>query len=303
MNGDPMREVMHLSDTDLAQIADGEVSARGEVKAHEHLASCSACRERLAAMERAGRNFAELLREDFDGRITEAAGPRALLRARLEEAAQQKDETESGLLNGPSRYGYRIGAFAASAILAVAVGALAVSHFRPAPATVESADAPDPRFTPGATVPLTREQVCRADSPAPVVPAALRQQVFAEYGIAHPRPESYEVDYLITPELGGATNIRNLWPQPYYDTIWNASVKDQLEGRLHSMVCDGEMELTTAQHEIASNWITAYKKYFHTDRPLVNVPPRVHSNSGAEKRRSPAVLAAIRRRTQPGSHT
>jgi hypothetical protein len=26
--------------------------------------------------------------------------------------------------------------------------------------------------------------------------------------------------------------------------------------------------LATAQHEIATNWIEAYKKYFHTDRPL-----------------------------------
>jgi len=44
-----------------------------------------------------------------------------------------------------------------------------------------------------------------------------------------PRPDAYEVDYLITPELGGATDIRNLWP--YGDTVWNAHVKDQLEDR------------------------------------------------------------------------
>jgi hypothetical protein len=34
------------------------------------------------------------------------------------------------------------------------------------------------------------------------------------------------------------------------------------------MVCTGQVDLTTAQREIASDWIAAYKKYFHTDRPL-----------------------------------
>ena len=93
--------------------------------------------------------------------------------------------------------------------------------------------------------------------------------MFAEYGIANARPDAYEVDYLITPQLGGATSIRNLWPQPYYNTTWHARVKDQLEERLHAMVCSGEIDLATAQHDLATNWIAAYKKYFHTDKPLL----------------------------------
>jgi hypothetical protein len=44
-------------------------------------------------------------------------------------------------------------------------------------------------------------------------------------------------------------------------------VKDELEDRLRDMVCDGSLDLTEAQHEIATNWITAYKKYFRTERP------------------------------------
>jgi hypothetical protein len=35
------------------------------------------------------------------------------------------------------------------------------------------------------------------------------------------------------------------------------------------MVCGGELDLSTAQRDIAADWIAAYKKYFHTDRPLV----------------------------------
>jgi len=31
-------------------------------------------------------------------------------------------------------------------------------------------------------------------------------------------------------------------------------------------VCSGELDLPTAQQAIASDWITAYKKYLGTDR-------------------------------------
>jgi len=34
------------------------------------------------------------------------------------------------------------------------------------------------------------------------------------------------------------------------------------------MVCSGKLDLSTAQRDIATDWIAACKKYFHTDRPL-----------------------------------
>jgi len=76
------------------------------------------------------------------------------------------------------------------------------------------------------------------------------------------------VDYLITPALGGADDIHNLWPQSYSSTVWNARVKDSLEDRLREMVCEGRLDLATAQHDLSADWISAYKKYFHTDRPV-----------------------------------
>ena len=81
-------------------------------------------------------------------------------------------------------------------------------------------------------------------------------------------PEDFEVDFLITPGLGGSNDIHNLWPERYYSTVWNASVKDELEDRLPEMVSNGELDLSTAQRDISTDWIVAYKKYFHTDRPL-----------------------------------
>lgn len=71
--------------------------------------------------------------------------------------------------------------------------------------------------------------------------------------------------------MGGTDDIRNLWPEPYSPATWNAYAKDELEDYLRQMVCEGKLDLPTAQRDIASNWISAYQKYFHTDKPLSNV--------------------------------
>jgi hypothetical protein len=90
------------------------------------------------------------------------------------------------------------------------------------------------------------------------VPASLRQVVFQEYGIANAHADNYEIDYLITPGLGGVKDIHNLWPEPNASPVWNSHVKDALEERLHQLVCSGTLDLPTAQREIATDWIAAY---------------------------------------------
>ena len=49
------------------------------------------------------------------------------------------------------------------------------------------------------------------------------------------------MDYLITPALGGADDIHNLWPESSSATVWNAQVKDALEDHLRNLVCDGDL--------------------------------------------------------------
>jgi hypothetical protein len=129
---------------------------------------------------------------------------------------------------------------------------------------------PDSRLTPGATLLVNRQVVCaQPDTNNKPVPVAVRRRVFEEYGIRGADPRSYEVDYLVTPALGGADDIHNLWPHSYSDSIWNARVKDALEDRLRAMVCDGRLDLQEAQRQRQiENWIAAYQKYFHTDKPL-----------------------------------
>jgi hypothetical protein len=65
--------------------------------------------------------------------------------------------------------------------------------------------------------------------------------------------------------LGGVDDIHNLWPQPYRVPTWNARAKDALEERLHQLVCARRLDLPTAQREIATDWIAAYKKYVPTE--------------------------------------
>ena len=129
---------------------------------------------------------------------------------------------------------------------------------------------PDPQITPGATLPVTRDDIAVPGYTKKVrnVPIDVKRQVYAEYGITSHQPGDYEIDHLISLELGGSNSPKNLWPQSYLTQPWNAHVKDQLENEMHDEVCSGKVELATAQHEIATDWIAAYKKYFHTNLPL-----------------------------------
>ena len=230
------------------------------------MAACWTCRVRKQEVDRTIAQFVHFQQKTLDPRIPAAEGPRALLKAQLAELGQSKQPRFAEGWFAPLLPGLRW----AAALAAVAIALIAVRGWRDRHATESIAvSVPNPNLTPGATVLLDQSRICRepgANNKA--VPAALRERVFAEYGIASAEPQAYEVDYLITPALGGADDIHNLWPQSNAATIWNAQVKDMLEEHLRELVCDGQLDLTTAQREIAGNWIEAYKKYFHTERPL-----------------------------------
>jgi hypothetical protein len=141
---------------------------------------------------------------------------------------------------------------------------------------------PDPRLTPGDVLDVTREDICTPGYAHKVrnVPEEVKRQAYIEYGIQSHQPGEFEVDHLISLELGGSNSLQNLWPQSYKTRPWNAHVKDRLENELHAEVCSGKISLATAQHDIAHNWISAYKKYFHTTGPLAHTT----GTGGTERR-------------------
>lgn len=64
----------------------------------------------------------------------------------------------------------------------------------------------------------------------------------------------YEYDHLVPLELGGSSDVRNLWPEPY---AGGSYTKDGVEARLNHVVCSGQVTLAAAQQAIATNWTTA----------------------------------------------
>jgi hypothetical protein len=132
---------------------------------------------------------------------------------------------------------------------------------------------PDPKLTPSDTFDVTAQDLCVPGYAKKVrnVPEEVRREVYREYGITSHGRGDYEVDHLISLEPGGSNSIKNLWPESYRSSPWNARVKDRLENRLHELVCDRKIELKTAQREIAANWIEAYKKYVSPNPPGIRI--------------------------------
>src|SRR5688572_14754425 len=142
-----------------------------------------------------------------------------------------------------------------SMALTFSFSAIALSQDRPS-------YMPDPRLTPGHTIAVTKDELCREGQTAirDKVSIKVKSQVFDLYGIRADTPGSYNVDHLVPASLGGSNSIENLWPQPLSGE-WSYLQKNRLERRLRKMVCAGEVELKEAQEGIARDWVSAYKKY------------------------------------------
>ena len=142
---------------------------------------------------------------------------------------------------------------------------------------------PDHNKTPGALFTnVTVEQICtpgyangsdvtNAGHGVRYVPRSVKWAAFTAYfGKVPDKTGNYEIDHLISLELGGSNDPKNLWPESYLTDPYNAHVKDKLENRMHTLVkkCLKEKghDAATAmlkqfQHEIATDWVVAYHKY------------------------------------------
>jgi len=256
----------HLSDDRLLLYFDGELSPQDGDLAREHLETCERCRSRCGELEKASAGFARLQRESY-AELPPADRAGAMLKAQLGQLAAATPRRQAGWY----QWAGALALGAATVTLGVFLAKPLFNHRGyPRARSARVVAMPISTLTPGATLFLDRAAVCAQPNPNNKdVPVAMQRLVFAQYGISRGDTHDYEIDYLVTPALGGAEDIHNLWPHSYAATVWNAKVKDALETRLRERVCSGSLDLETAQREIAGNWIAAYKKYFQTETPLV----------------------------------
>ena len=133
---------------------------------------------------------------------------------------------------------------------------------------------PDHKLTPGAVLNVTPEQLAVRGYAGPVrnVPEKLKRAVFIEYfGCVPAHPGDFEIDHLVSLEIGGSNDIKNLWPQSYLTKPLNSHIKDKVENRSAARV---RQTLTTSghaaavaklkelQHKIATDWPSLYIELF-----------------------------------------
>ncbi len=135
---------------------------------------------------------------------------------------------------------------------------------------------PDPKCTPGAVDAAVtngdiRTTVCRKGGYTSSVrpPVSLtdtaKRRLMAAYGIPVSQMRNYELDHLIDLAAGGASDVRNLWPELNITHMVSASTyvhndKDAVESYTRTAICDGKVTVSAVQAAIATDWTTAVSK-------------------------------------------
>ena len=122
---------------------------------------------------------------------------------------------------------------------------------------------PNSKLTPGATSTLTVGDLCDPAFHTGTVRAVSlkeKREVCDTYEAANCPGQAWELDHLISLEIGGANVPANLWPQP----IAEARKKDVIENALHKWVCGAPPSLRAsrllqAQSCIRTNWTSCAK--------------------------------------------
>lgn len=143
---------------------------------------------------------------------------------------------------------------------------------------------PDPACTPGAVDPAVtngdiRTTICRRGGytssvrPPVTLTDAAKRKLMAAYGIPLSQMRNYELDHLVDLAAGGASDVRNLWPEPNITREYAASSyvhndKDAVESYTRTAICDGKVTVTAVQAAIASDWTTAVSKLGLAPMPM-----------------------------------
>jgi hypothetical protein len=148
------------------------------------------------------------------------------------------------------RFVYALAALGGAAILTAASGYAAGN---------DSNYLPNPTLTPGKTAKVDVDKLCSANFAAPALSDKKKEEALTNYGLGRDKSE-HVVDFLVPQSLGGSDSLDNLWPMAPKGEF-GADKKDQLEAKLHELVCSKQMKLADAQKEIRKNWVKAYRQY------------------------------------------
>ncbi|WP_422934726.1 HNH endonuclease signature motif containing protein [Sinomonas sp. P47F7] len=135
---------------------------------------------------------------------------------------------------------------------------------------------PDASCTPGAidsavTQASLPQTVCRKGGytssvrPPVSITDKAKSQIMAAYGIPASESSKYELDHLVPLADGGASDIRNLWPEPNTFASGKPSAsafvhndKDQVEEDAFSALCAGKASLESIQKTMATDWTAGH---------------------------------------------
>jgi hypothetical protein len=252
----------HLSEVDLIRFLDEEMSAEESAATGAHLEACELCRTEMTEIAAVAEEVKGVVSTSYA--TVQSTESHRSLRRKLDQASSDNKSSRNRFSSWTTEkfnptYAYGAVGFLTVAALFFIFPYADRSDVKPA------LSLPIRALTPGMTRPVNLEDICASgdSDPDPAVSPQLQEAVFREYGISHRRAaKDFQVDYLISPQLGGTDDVRNLWPQSYKDAVWNAEAKDALEHHLSRLVCEGKVSLTEAQSDIATDWIAAYQKYF-----------------------------------------
>lgn len=180
--------------------------------------------------------------------------------------SRQKSIWESTLIKRTSRTSALV---ALSFVLAATLGLSACG----ASTYSESSGLPNLKLTPGAINPAVtqatiRSTICVVGWTATVRPPVAYtnqlkyDQLHSGYNLdGDLNMKHYEEDHIVPLEVGGnPSSTLNLFPEPR-NIKFGAYFKDQLENRIHQLVCSSQLSLHLAQRVFLVNWEKGYTKY------------------------------------------
>lgn len=258
----------HLSDEEVLQFIDNELPADRAERLRGHMAACAICQDRQALVE----GTLESVNKFYASEKFESSSMAAQSRTQLRQKLREDRRSHPFWRRPVAGFHLPLPIVAATALILIGFafyGGRNIWKVKPSLlSSQQEAVLPNRALTPGAVHAVTLNDICSAmdDDLDPSVSPATERAVLQEYGLpAGGTARDYQIDYLVNPQLGGTSDIKNLWPEPYSNSTWNAHAKDELEQHLHQMVCNRTVDLAIAQRELATDWIAAYKKYVRRD--------------------------------------